>query len=148
MKRSMFAMTIILLLSLVMTTSVMADSDTELPTWENVLDPVSVMGEEAYTDSGVEFNGKLYFIFRDSETGGRKWNQVWGTPDGVNWSFAWDANSILPGYEQIDHLSVFKNQLYAVLGDFVGALPEVVVRTPDGVSWETVAEAQIGRAHV
>jgi len=143
MKKSMFIVTIILLLSLVATTSASAGIGRKLPTWENVFNPAEQIGEDAFTDSGIEFKGKLYFIFKDYGTEEEEfvWNQVWSTKDGRNWSFAWDANSILPGYDQIDHLSVFKDQLYAVLGDFEGDLPGVVVRTPDGLSWESVAEA-------
>ena len=143
MKKRVLIVTIILLLSLLATTSVTAAKDPRLPTWENVFNPAEQIGEDAFTDSGIEFKGKMYFIFRDyvTEEGEVVWNQVWGTQDGRNWSFAWDANSILPGYEQINHLSVFKDQLYAVLGDFEGVLPEVVVRTPDGLGWESVAEA-------
>jgi len=143
MKKSVLIVTILLLLSLVATTTVSAEVDHKLPKWENVFDPFTIKGEDAYTDSGVEFKGKLYFIFHDSETGGMKWSQVWGSRDGKNWSLAWDGTSILEGYEQIWLLSVFKDQLYAVLSDKEEELPGLIMRTRDGKHWEAVASTPL-----
>ena len=135
MKKSVFVVTLILLLSLLATSTVSAGLGTKLPTWEQVFDPVANIGEGAGTDSGVEFKGNLYFKFWGAETG----DQVWGTKDGKNWWLAWEANDIQEGYEGIYRLSVFKNQLYTVVNDWNEELPGLMMRTPDGKHWEVVA---------
>ncbi len=87
----------------------------------------------------------MYFVIGSTNT---VW-QVWGTPDGENWSQAWEASSIQEGFEIIGAMAVFKNHLYLVLEDWVGenlASPRIM-RTADGQNWETVAIADSGETY-
>jgi len=134
MKKRVFVLTMILLLSLIATSTVSAGTSPKLPGWEQVFDPHYYLGEDVIAESGVEFKGKLYFKFEGETTG----NQVWVTKNGKDWSFAWSANDIQAGYDGIYLLSVFKGQMYAVIGDWDEELPGLVVRSSDGRHWEEV----------
>lgn len=135
MKKSMFVVTIILLLSLVLTTTAMAGKQTRLPTWEQVFDPAPIFGEGEFWATGVEFKNTLYFGGFGDATGG----QMIGTRDGKHWSLAWKASSFQEGFEAIGPMHVFKNQLYISLDDFDDEYPSQIMRTPDGKHWELVA---------
>jgi hypothetical protein len=136
MKKSVFVVTTILLLSLLLTSTVSAGAGPKLPTWEQVFNPKEKTGEDVIAiDSVVEFKGKLYFKFG----GAGPEDQVWGTKDGENWSLAWQASDIKPEYESIFMLTAFKNQLYLIVADFEEELPGLIMRTPDGRHWEAVA---------
>jgi hypothetical protein len=135
MKKSILVVTMILLLSLLVTSTASAGLGTKLPKWEVAFDPAPQLGEWADTYYGVEFKGNLYFVFWYLETV----DQVWGTSNGKDWSFAWDATSIQPDLEYIGPMTEFKGQLYLEIGDWEGELTDRIVRTSDGKNWETVA---------
>jgi len=131
MKTRWIVITIVLLLSLVATSSVSAGQSSKLPKWEVAFDAAQYgLG---HTFSGAVFKNKMYFNF-SAESG----DQVWSTPDGKNWSLAWQASSVQEGYESIMSMTVFKNQLYLDLYDQGGEFPTRVMRTRDGKNWETV----------
>ena len=136
MKKSMFVMTIILLLSLVATSPATAKGGPDkAPTWELAFEPGPQMGYGTITYHGVEFRGKLYYNFWWTDTT----DQIWGSPDGKSWSLAWDANSIQGGFESLGPMTVFKGQMYLAIGDWDGVYPDQIVRTRDGIHWEPVA---------
>ena len=138
MKTHIFVVTIVLLLSLVAIPSVAADSNTELPIWEVAFDPTPILGPSEADDTALEFKGRLYFKFWGDEIV----DQAWSTPDGENWSLAWEATSIQEDFEYFWPMIVFENQIYVVLRDGDGLYSDRIVRTPDGQSWETVAIAE------
>lgn len=118
------------------------------PNWEKVFDPVAVLGDRTGTDSGVVFKGKMYFKFWWGMTGDQIMvdtsDQVWGTTDGQNWSFAWDANSVKEGYTGIYFMTVFNNQLYLGLTHPDESMPNLIMRSPDGLVWEEVLRFEYG----
>ena len=140
MKWSTLVLTIILLLSLVMTATASAAMKPELPKWEEVFNPTPFPfpGWWAADDTALKFKGQLYFKF----FGDYIYDQAWVTPDGENWSLAWEGPTIDPEFEYFWPMIIFENQLYLVLRDGDGMYPDRIVRTPDGVSWETVFSAE------
>ncbi len=138
MKKSVFVVTMILLLSLLATSTVSAGTKPPLPEWKQVFDPVPIYGEGFFVPFVVEFKNKMYLTagygFSTETT-----DQVWGTKDGKNWTVAWEATSIQDGFEGIwGPMFVFKNQLYLIIGDWEGENPSQVMRTPDGKHWQEV----------
>jgi hypothetical protein len=134
MKKSMFVVTLILLLSLMAISTVAAGTDFRLARWEQVFDPQTYMGGDAEPKSATEFNGKLYFFIWGETNSG-----VWVTQDGRDWSLAWDAYSIQEGCHISDYLSEFKGKLYLVMDCQTEWFKKAIMRTSDGEHWEEVA---------
>jgi hypothetical protein len=139
MKKRVFVLTMILLLSLLATSTVMADGDSELPSWDEVFnDEAPFTGWYEADDTGLEFKGQLYFKFFGEDIV----DQAWSTTDGESWSLAWEATSIDPEFEYFWPMIVFQDQLYLVLRDGDGVFGDRITRTPDGHNWETVFIAE------
>ena len=83
-------LTIVLLLSLVVTSSVSAGKGPRLPTWEVAFDP-ALPWARAQTPTTVLCSRVNCILLLG---GPIPISQVWGTPDGENWSLAWEASSI------------------------------------------------------
>ena len=87
----------------------------------------------------LSYNGLLWLIGGNS--GGNLMNDVWSSPDGVNWTNVL-ANSTNPGLNQFtgreDFGAVVFNNLMWVIGGWAGTNMNDVWSSPDGVNWTNV----------
>jgi hypothetical protein len=154
-RKMMFALCIIVTLSLLGSGLTLASEG--LPTWEIAFDPGPFMPEPYYFIHAVEeFKGDLYTVVGDpiwfnSDDGRDSAGQVFRSPDGKNWEPASDLGFGLGAvedgcgnnyYDTSQDMVVFKNKLYLIPSEICYLRPGVILRSRNGVTWESVATTE------
>jgi len=146
-RKMMFAMCILVVFSLLGSGLTLASEG--IPTWEIVLDPGDFMEGDYYIESVEEFKGDLYAVAKGEEgQGGR----LFRSPDGKNWEVITEAGFGLGAveddcgtnyYDNSWDMIVFQDKLYLLpFEESCYLRPGLVMRTSDGVNWETVVTAE------
>lgn len=133
---------ILIFLSLVLG-MISCKGEDRMPTWEKVWDPG--IDPENYQTYTIEvFKDQLYATVSSfTETySSSKDGLIFRSSDGKTWTPVSELVSELGNYDHINDLSVFQEKLYIAPGDFHSWQPCEILRTSDGVSWETVLPAE------
>lgn len=153
-RKMMFALWILVVCSLL--GGGLAFAGEELPTWEIALDPSPFMPEPYYFVHAVEeYKGDLYTVVGDPLWFGDEWResagQVFRSPDGKNWEPASDIGFGLGAvedacgvnsYDTSWDMIVFQDKLYLAPYEICYLRPGVILRSNDGLAWESVATAE------
>jgi hypothetical protein len=134
----------------------LAKAQDPLPTWEIVFDPGTVFENPDYFVHSVEeYKGDLYIVAGDPgwfdwETPRINAGQIFRSPDGRNWEPASELGFGLGStddacgpnyYDTAWDMAVFQGQIYVMPADACYLRAGLILRSSDGVTWESVIEA-------
>lgn len=128
----------------------LASASKGLPKWETAFDPGPYMSDGDYLIMSVEeFKENLYIVAAGMDDQG---GQVFRSPDGKNWEAVTEAGFGLGAVEDVCapnyydtswDMVVFQGKLYLLPYEQTCYLrPGLIMRTSDGVNWETVVTAE------